>query len=291
MKPRANWRIVRETPSTAKIDGDRGVSVILGAKAMALAIDKARNVGVGVVTIFNGGDSGGLGQYAMQAAREDMVGMCMTASGGGKHSAVPTFGAEARLGTNPIAFAAPAGDEPPVLFDASTTAIAGSKITLAERLGVPLLAGAVADTDGTPIMEDRLVREGEYAQLPLGSTRESGSHKGYGLGLMVEILSTMLSGALPCMVDVTTGRKHYFAAYDIAAFTDVGAFKANMDKMLKTLRQTQPAPGHDQVVYPGLMAHAEEQRRRVNGIPLHTTVIKWFEDISDELSVPLLEHV
>ena len=124
LNPRPDWRLVRESPGTATIDADRGLAIILGPKAMRIAIEKARKVGVGVVTMFNAGHSGAIGHHAMLAAREDMVGMCATAAGS---QVVPTFGGEARYGTNPMAIAAPARDEPPFLFDAATCAIAGQQ--------------------------------------------------------------------------------------------------------------------------------------------------------------------
>ena len=288
LNPKPNWRIVREAPGTAVIDADRGLTIILGPKAMRIAIEKARNVGVGVVTMFNAGHSGAIGHHAMLAAKADMVGMCTTAGG---TMVVPTFGAEGRLGTNPIAIAAPARNEAPFLFDAATSTIAGNKLRLAARVGAALLPGWMAELDGTPIMEEIPVRErGQYYQLPLGGTRESGSHKGYGFSLMSEILATGLSGSLPSMVERGAGASHhYFAAYNIAAFTDVDTFKDNMDKMLRMLRETRPAPGHDRVLYPGLSEYEEEQERRANGIPLHKEVIQWFEDITSELSLPRLK--
>src|SRR5262245_62794381 len=125
--PRPNWRIVRESPSTATLDGDGGLGVILGPKAMRIAIDKAKAVGVGIVTMYNGRHLGAVGHHAMLAAKEDMVGMCMTAA---QPSVLPTFGAERRLGTNPIAIAAPARHQPALLFDVATSAVAGNKIGL-----------------------------------------------------------------------------------------------------------------------------------------------------------------
>ena len=288
LNPRPNWRILRESPGTATIDADNGLVVILGPAAMRMAIDKAREVGVGVVVMHNSGHSGAIGHHALLAAEADMVGMVMTGAG---NSIAPTFGAEARVGTNPLAIAAPAKEEAPLLFDAATSAIAGNKLRLAARVGANLLPGWIAELDGTPIMEETPMRErDEFLQLPLGGTRELGSHKGYGFAMLVEVLSTMLSGALPSMLGAT-GSKHHFAAYSIEAFTDVDAFKENMDRMLKTLRETPPAPGHDRVLYPGLSEYEEEQDRRANGIPLHTEVIQWFDDITGELSIPGLRFV
>ena len=254
---------------------------------MRMAIEKARNVGIGAVTMFNAGHSGAIGHHAMIAAKEDMVGMTCTAGG---TLVAPTFGAEGRLGTNPIAMAAPARNEPFLLFDAATSAIAGNKLGLARRVGAPMLPGWIAEMDGTPIMEETQVRErGEYLQLPLGGTREQGSHKGYGFSLMSEVLASALSGTLSSMIDQGGASHHYFAAYNIAAFTDLDTFKDNMDKMLRTLRDTKPAPGHERVIYPGLTEYEEEQERRANGIPLHKEVIEWFSDITSELSLPALK--
>ncbi len=287
LSARPNWRIVRESPGTAVIDADKGLAVILGPKAMRMAIEKAKKVGVGIVTMFNSGHSGAIGHHAMLAAKEDMVGVCMTAGG---VLVVPTYGAEPRLGTNPIAIAAPAKNEAPVLFDAATSAIAGNKIRLAQRVGADMLPGWIADLDGTPVMEETPVRErGQYYQLPLGGSREQGSHKGYGFAMMSEIMGTMLSGTLPTMLAPGGGSSHYFAAYNIEAFTDLDAFKENMDQMLRTLRDTKPAPGHDRVIYPGVSEYEEEQDRRANGIPLHKEVMEWFQDITSELSLPMLK--
>ena len=289
LNPRPNWRIVRESPGTAVVDADKALLVILGPTLMRMAIEKARNVGVGMVTAYNGGHSGGIGHHALLATEEDMVGLCTTAGGAG---VVPTFAAEPRIGTNPIAIAAPARHEAPFLFDAAMSAVAGNKLGLARRVGATLLPGWVAEPDGTPIMEETPVRErGEYHQLPLGGTREQGSHKGYGFALMSEILGTMLSGVLPSMLTLEYGSKHSFTAYNIASFTDVDAFKDSMDRMLRMLRETPPAAGHDRVLYPGLPEHEEEQERRANGIPLHREVVQWFDDITSELSLPRLKTI
>ena len=292
LNPRPEWRVIRESPGTATIDADRGLGIMLGRQAMGLAMEKARAVGVGVVTMLRSGHLGAVGHFAMLAAEEDMVGVCMTAGGTG---VLPTFGAEPRLGANPISIAAPARSEPPVLFDVATSAVALNKVALARRVGAKLLPGWIADAEGNPILEETSAPEqGQYAHLLLGGTREQGSHKGYGFSLMVEILGSLLSGSVPTMLDHVPGEsmfKNYFAAYDIASFTDVETFKDNMDQMLKTLRITRPAPGHERVIYPGLSEHEEEQDRRANGIPFHREVVDWFDDIASELSVPRLQRM
>jgi LDH2 family malate/lactate/ureidoglycolate dehydrogenase len=283
LDPRPGWRVVRESPGTAVIDAERRLGVIVGPKAMRLAVDKARHVGVGIVTVYNSGHFGAIGHYAMQAAQQNMVGVCFTGAG---LSVVPTFAAKPLLGTNPIALAAPARHEAPMLFDAATSAIAGNKIRLAIRIGSPLLAGWVTDKDGTPIMEEKPVfNRDEYYQAPLGGTREQGSHKGYGFALMAEVLSTVLSGALPTMLAPGSGSKNHFAAYNIEAFTDVEQFKDTMDAMLRTLRTAAPAPGQERVLYPGLSEFEETQIRRAKGIPLHKEVLQWFAECTSELGL------
>lgn len=288
LNPRPNWRVVRETPGTATIDADGGLSVILGPKFMAIAVEKARDVGVGMVTVRNAGHSGPIGHHAMVAAKADMVGVAMTARGSG---VPPTFGAEGRLGTSPIAIAAPARHEAPFLFDAATSAVASNKIALAQRVGADLPPYWTADPDGVPRTEEGPVPEpGQFMLLPLGGTREMGSHKGYGFSMMAEIMGNLLSGSIPAMV-TGSGEGQSYAAYNIAAFTDVDEFKDNMDSVLHKLKTTKPAPGHDRVLYPGLPEHEEEQERRANGIPLHREVVGWFDDIAAELSLPVLDRV
>src|ERR687888_2027355 len=287
LDPRPGWRLVRESPGTAVIDPERRLGIIVGPKAMLLAIEKARTVGVGIVTVHNSGHFGAVGHFAMQAAAQDMIGVCFT---GASVSVVPTLAAKPMLGTNPIAIAAPARHEPPMLFDAATSAIAGNKIRLAIRVASPLLPGWVTDKDGVPIMEEKPIFDrDEYYQAPLGGTREQGSHKGYGFALMAEVLSTVLSGALPTMLAAGSGSKNHFAAYNIEAFTDLEQFKDTMDRMLETLRTAPPAPGQERVLYPGLSEFEETQQRRAEGIPLHKEVVQWFGECTRELGVaPLM---
>ena len=283
LDPKPGWNIERQTPATAVIDAERRLGIIMGPKAMRLAIDKAKAVGVGVVAVHNSGHFGAIGHYAMQAAQQDMVGVCFTGAG---LSVVPTFASKPMLGTNPIAIAAPARQEAPMLFDAATSAIAGNKIRLAIRVGSPLLPSWITDKEGTPIMEEKPVFDrDDFFQAPLGGTREQGSHKGYGFAMMAEVLSTVLAGALPTMLLPGSGSKNHFAAYDIKAFTDLDKFKDTMDQMLKTLRTAKPAPDQERVLYPGLLEAEELEHRRAHGIPLHKEVIQWFDECTTEMGL------
>ena len=290
LNPNPNWKIIREAPATANIDADKGLAVILGPKAMNIAIEKAKKVGVGIVTMHNSGHSGAIGYHAMLAAKKDMIGMCMTAGG---RAVLPTFGSEPLLGTNPIAFAAPAKTEPFLLFDAATSSIAGNKIELASRVNAKLLPGWISNIEGTPLTSEQYVPEkGNYFLLPVGATRELGSHKGFGFSMIAETMTALLSGVMSSMLDPESkAGNHCFIAYDISSFTDLENFKNNMDEMLKTLKTSKPAPGHEKVYYPGLIEHQETAKRLSEGIPLHKDVVEWFQNITTELNISNLKTI
>ena len=280
INPMPNWRIVRERPSTATIDCDRGLGVTIAPKAMEIAIEKAKQTGMGMVTMARGGHVGMCAYHAMLALPHDMIGVCMTAA---TVTAPPTFGAEPRLGTNPIAVAAPARKEAPFVFDAATTTIAINKFRNAKRLGAKVPPGMFATTDGTPVMEPSLVPD-SYYPLPLGSTREMGSHKGYGLAAVVEVLCAVLSGA--GFVYRDGPYHHMVAAYAIDAFTDVDGFKDTMDEFLRTLRTTPPAPSHDRVLYPGMYEAEEAVKRAKDGIPLPYEAVEYIRTMCAEWGLP-----
>ncbi|MFC1978273.1 Ldh family oxidoreductase, partial [Chloroflexota bacterium] len=276
-KANPQWRIIRESPSTANIDCDAGLGIIIAPKAMEIAIEKAKKVGIGMVTMNNGRHLGMASYPAMLALKHDMIGLCMTST---PPSMVPTFGTEPRLGTNPIALAAPTDKEAPFVFDAAMTVVANNKLRLARRLGIKLAPGWVADPYGAPIMEEVMPPvaglEGPVQShlLPLGSTREMGSHKGYGLAGIVEILSGILTGGGYSAKNDGANFNHCVAAYDIEVFMDTEQFKRTMDEWLQTLRFTQPAAGHDRVLYPGLPEAECEVEYRAKGIPLHPEVVE-----------------
>ena len=281
INPRPDWKIVRESPSTATIDSDRGLGTIITPKAMDIAIEKAKNVGLGMVTIGNARHLGMASYHSMKALEHDMIGICMTSC---PPSVLPTFGAEPRLGTNPIAIAVPARNEPPFVFDAATSTVAANKIGIARRLGSKLEPGWLADAEGNPIMEE-IDAPDTYTLLPLGSTRELGSHKGYGLSCMVDIMAGLLTGM---GYGVSPGRPnfgHYVAAYSIDAFTPVNEFKDQMDEWLQMMKSTKPAPGHDRVLVAGQPEAEVEEVRRKEGIPFHPEVVEYIRVTCAEMSV------
>lgn len=281
--PRPDWKVVRERASTLTIDADAGLGAILCPTVMPLAIEKAKETGVGVVAIRNSAHMGMASYHAMMALEHDMIGVAKSAIGSG---VLPTFGAEGRFGTNPIAIAAPAKDKHPFVFDIATSMIAGNKLHLARRIGAAIPGGMIADTTGRVIEEPGLV-PAEYNLIPFGGTREHGSHKGYGFALVAEIFATLLSGNIPCtLLDAGRPATHYLAAYDIDAFTEVDEFKEMMDRWLDHLESTPPAPGFDRVMTPGQEEEEAEALRRERGIPLHTEVIEWIEQTCRESSLP-----
>lgn len=273
-------RVVRESGAVATIDSDRGLGLAVGPRMMQLAIDKARAQGIGAVAVCNGQHFGAAGYHAALAIDQGMIGLAMTVGG---LSVAPTFGAKAMVGLNPLAVAAPAATEPPFVFDASMSSVAGNKIRLARRLGVRVPGGWIATPDGTPVMEESDVPD-DFLMLPLGGTRDIGSHKGFSLAVMVDVLSGLLSGAGPGF-QVAGTASHHFLAYNIEAFTDLAQFRAQMDTYLRALRETPPAPGAERVVYAGLQSHENEVERRERGIPYHPDVIGYYRGLAKELGI------
>lgn len=280
LNPTPDFTITRETRSTAVIDGGGGLGLHVAPRAMDVAIEKARDVGMGAVCVFNVGHMGGAGYHALRALPHDMIGVSMSSSG--VPSVLPTFGAVPRMGTNPLAWAAPAATMPPFLFDIGTSQVAQNKLRLARRVGASVEPGWIAAPDGSPIMERIPVPDDCYL-LPLGGTREQGSHKGYGLASVVDIMCSTLTGLGGGFIAQVPG--YHLLAYRIDAFVDPDKFKTDMDDFLRGLTETPPAPGHERVVYPGLLEWEERELRLREGIPYHSEVITWFGDIGRELGL------
>jgi LDH2 family malate/lactate/ureidoglycolate dehydrogenase len=280
VNPAPVWRIIRDAPATATIDSDNGLGLTVGPQAMALAMDKAATCGIGCVAVTKGRHFGAAAYHAALALPRDMIGVAMTVGG---LCVAPTFGSKPMVGLNPIALAAPTREEAPFVFDASMSSVAMNKIFLARRLGLTIPGGWICGPDGTPLMEEGAV-PGEFMMLPVGATREIGSHKGYGLAVMVDILSGLLAGTGPGFLNLTTV-SHHFLAYRIDAFTDLDVFKDDMDAFMKALRETPPAPGHERVLYAGLPEYEALAERQDRGIPYHPDVIEWFRTTATELGV------
>ncbi len=280
INPAPVMKIVKEAPAVATVDSDRGLGITIGQQAMELAMDKAEQCGMGSVAVNNGRHFGAAGYHAQLALKRNMIGMAMTQ--GGVYMP-PTFGATTMIGVNPIAFAAPTRDEAPFIYDASTSSVAANKIVLAQRLGINIPGGWIAKLDGTPVMEEGPAPK-EFRMLPVGGTREIGSHKAYSQAVFADILCGLLSGGGPGFTDLQSSC-HHFIAYRIDAFTDLESFKDDMDLYMKTLRECEPVKGEERVLYAGLPEYETYQDRSVNGIPYHPEVIDWYKKKTAELGV------
>jgi len=278
-----NMRIIHETPSTAVIDGDAGLGLVVAPFAMQVAIDKAKLVGTGWVSVQNSNHFGIAGYHAMMALNEDMIGIAMTNASA---LVAPTFSIEKMLGTNPIAVAVPAGDEPPFVADFATTTAANGKLEILQRKNGEAPLGWVQDENGNASTDANILKK-KGALLPLGSDREHGSHKGYALGSIVDIFSAVLSGAaygpwappFPAYITMPEnmpgkGLGHFFGAMRIDAFRPAADFKHHMDQWIRRFRAAEPAEGYDAVLIPGDPEREMEAIRKKEGIPLLDAVVE-----------------
>ena len=296
INPRPAVRVVRDSLSTATVDGDNGLGLVVGPKANEIAMDKAAAAGTGWVSVCNTNHYGIAGYYPLRALERDMIGWAMTNS---SRAVAPLWGGERMLGTNPIAIAFPGREEPPIVVDMATSAVALGKIEIALREGKRIPEGWALDKDGRPTNDPAAMIAGG-ALLPLGSDREHGGHKGYGLALMVDVLCTVLSGAnwgpfAPPFIlrgevparSVGKGIGHFFGAMRIDAFRDPDEFKRQVDDFVRTLRATRPAPGTDGPLIPGDPEREAEKERTRTGVPLGPAVVAELVLVSRQTGVPL----
>jgi L-2-hydroxycarboxylate dehydrogenase (NAD+) len=269
-------RVLSDAPACALLDGDNGMGPVVGKRAMALAIEKAKTQGIGFVAVRRSNHYGIAGYYAMMALEQDMIGVTGTNS---VCMVAPTFGTEQMYGTNPLSVACPTAEEEPWVLDMATSSAPFGKLELAMRTGSKVPSGWVQDKDGRP-SDDPAAPMGDGALTPLGATPEMSSHKGYGLAVLIDILSGVLSGALwgPQQEGLTRMRMepsdvgHFFAALRIDPFRPVAEFKSTLDDMLRGLRASRKAEGHERIYVHGEKEREEEARRRAHGIPLHAFV-------------------
>lgn len=288
LNPKPNYEIVRETETTVLYDADNGLGHPVGKLAMEKVIEKAAKHGSAFGAVRNSNHFGIAGYYAMLALEHDMIGMASTNSV--KYGA-PTFGRDVMLGTNPLAFAIPAGEEPPFVLDFATTTVPKGKLEVYKRKGLPLKEGWAIDENGHATTDPDAALRG--ALLPLGGfgTDHSG-HKGYGLGLLVDILCGVLSGGafgptLPVVTETKQGAiSHWFGAFRVDAFRDVDAFKADMDRELRYFKESQRVPGQDRIYVAGEIEYEKTLAARKNGVPVHTKVWDDLQKLSGELNIP-----
>jgi L-2-hydroxycarboxylate dehydrogenase (NAD+) len=295
INPKPEKRIVHESPSTAVVDGDSGLGLVVAPFAMQIAINKARIAGTGWVSVQNSNHFGIAGYHAMMALSHDMIGIALTNA---SPLVAPTFSVERLLGTNPICVAIPAGDEPAFVADMATTTAANGKLEILQRKNGVAPLGWIQNKKGEPSTNPHELKAGG-ALLPLGGDREHGSHKGYALGAIVDIFSAVLSGAnygpwvppFPAYVPLPDeqpgkGIGHFFGAMRIDAFRPADDFKNHMDKWIKRFRLAKTVKGQEKVLIPGDPEREMELARMLNGIPLLTPVEDDLKFLGEKLDVP-----
>lgn len=289
-------KIVHETPSTAVVDGDRGIGLVVAPFAMQVAINKATQCGTGWVSVKNSNHYGIAGYHAMMALQHDMIGISMTNASA---LVAPTFSKERMLGTNPICVAIPAGEQPAFVADFATTTAANGKLEILQRKAAPMPSGWGQTAEGEETTNANILKEGG-ALLPLGSDREHSSHKGYALGSIVDIFSAVLSGAsygpwappFPAYVPMPLnmpgeGLGHFFGAMRVDAFRPAAEFKMHMDNWISRFRQAKPIDPAQPVLVPGDPERAFETLRMKEGIPLLGPVVQDLQQIAERWGITL----
>jgi LDH2 family malate/lactate/ureidoglycolate dehydrogenase len=297
INPTPNIQIVHETPTTATIDGDAGLGLVVAPFAMQVAIKKAELYGSGWVAIRNSNHFGIAGYHALMAVQKDMIGFAMTNA---SPLVAPTFSNERMLGTNPMCYAFPAGKYPPVVVDMATSAAANGKLEIAQRSGKQVPEGWIQDQEGNYTTDPHALKNGG-SLLPLGSDRDHGSHKGFGLSATVDILSAVLSGAnygpwVPPFVSflepptdpVGAGIGHFLGAMRVDGFRPVNEFKDHLDNWVSRFKSASAINPDQKVIIPGEPEYEAEIDRRKNGIPLVDAVANDLNDLADKLKVERL---
>jgi LDH2 family malate/lactate/ureidoglycolate dehydrogenase len=297
MIPQPEIKVVTETPTTATIDGGGGLGQPVSHRAMEQVIQKAQDLGVGFATVRNSNHYGIAGYYAMMALEEDCIGISMTNA---SVLVVPTFGRDAMLGTNPIAVAAPAGEEPAFVLDMATSTVPRGKLEVYKRLEKPLPLGWATDEDGEPSTDTERVLKNLNQRLgggllPLGGAGELlRGYKGYGLSLLVDILCGVLPGAAYANLvypkdeegnPLPSAIGHFFGAWRVDAFRPVDEFKAAMDDLQRRLKNAPKAEGQDRIYIHGEKEHEEAKRNAREGVPLNPKVAADLQAIGEELGV------
>jgi L-2-hydroxycarboxylate dehydrogenase (NAD+) len=287
-------KIVHESPSTAVVDGDSGLGLVVAPKAMDIAIAKAKTCGTGWVAVKNSNHFGIAGYHSMMALDHDMIGISMTNA---SPLVAPTFSVERLLGTNPICVAIPAGNQPPFVADFATTTAANGKLEILQRKNKEAPEGWIQKKNGEPSTNPHELKDGG-ALIPLGSDREHGSHKGFCLGAWVDIFSAVLSGAnygpwVPPFVSflappadpVGEGIGHFFGAMRIDAFRPASEFKSHMDNWINRFRSAKTITGETHLIIPGDPEREMEALRIKEGIPLNHNVVKDLQELSKRFEI------
>jgi LDH2 family malate/lactate/ureidoglycolate dehydrogenase len=296
INPKPAIKKVHESPSTAVVDGDQGLGLVVAPRAMEIAIEKAATAGTGWVAVKNSNHFGIAGFHAMMALEHDMIGIAMTNA---SPLVAPTFSIERLLGTNPICVAIPAGSQPPFVADFATTTAANGKLEILQRKNQDAPVGWIQTSDGSASVNANELKSGG-ALIPLGSDREHGSHKGFCLGAWVDIFSAVLSGAnygpwVPPFVSflappadpVGEGIGHFFGAMRVDAFRPTSEFKQHMDNWITRFRSAKTIATEARVIIPGDPERESEQHRLIAGIPLNEKVVVDLETLGKKMGVAL----
>jgi LDH2 family malate/lactate/ureidoglycolate dehydrogenase len=289
LEPRPTVSVVRDAPTSLALDGGNGLGHPVSKRAMRAVIEKAKHSGVAFATVCNSNHYGIAAYYAMMALEHDMIGLASTNS---TRYAAPTFGKSLMLGTNPLAFAIPAANEPDFVLDFATTTVPRGKLEVYDRKAKALEPGWAIDAQGMPTLSAAAALDG--ALLPLGGFGiANGGHKGYGLGLLVDILCGVLSGGafgndLPVPTsDVQPGKvSHFFGAISISGFRDPAAFRADLDRELRAFKDSEKAAGQERIYVAGEIEHERTVRHRADGVPIHVKVWATLERLASELDLP-----
>ena len=294
--PVTKWTMVKDTPTTAVVDGGCGMGMVVGYRAMKLAIQKAQQYGLGAVAVRNSSHYGAAGYYPMMAVKEGLVGLSFTNA---HPSTAPTFGVRPMLGTNPIAVGVPTDEPFPYLFDAATSVAPRGKIEVAARAGKPISEGWVIGQDGTSETDTegmiKRMNDGEAALLPVGGMGElMGGHKGYGLATMVEIFSAAFQNGTYLWGLTDTDEQgnyqflrigHFFMAINIENFIPLDDYRRITGDMMRELRNSPKAPGQARIYTAGEKEYYNAKRVRENGVEIAPGVQKALKSLSQELNI------
>lgn len=294
-QPVTKFEIIRETPTTAVVDGHDGMGQVIGYKSMTMAIEKAKKYGMGMVAARNSCHYGIAGYYATMATKAGMIGITGTNA---RPSIAPTFGVEPMMGTNPLTFGLPTDEEFPFILDCATSITQRGKIEYFERLGQPTPEGMVVGNDGKPKTDSAQILKGfntgEAALAPLGGIGdELAGYKGYGYAAVVEILSAALQQGnyMKMLLGLENGKKvpfhlgHFFIAIDTEAFMGADAFRKTAGDILRELRASKKAPGQDRIYTAGEKEWLVWQERRNSGVPVTEPVQKEICEVRDRLGL------
>jgi LDH2 family malate/lactate/ureidoglycolate dehydrogenase len=289
MEARPQVTTVHETETSILVDGGNGLGHPTAKRTMEQVLDKAARSGSAFGAVRNSNHFGIAGYYAMLALGRDTIGIAST---NGVRFAAPTFGREVLLGTNPLAFAIPAQNEPAFVLDFATTTVPRGKLEVYERKNRPLNPGWAIDAQGNETLDPRVALDG--ALLPLGGYgTDNGGHKGYGLGLLVDILCGIFAGGafgldLPGPNDPPRpgAISHFFAAFTIDGFRDPAQFKADMDVELRSFKDSQKAAGEERIYVAGEIEYERTQFHLVHGVPIHVKVWNGLQTLAAELDLP-----